>query len=215
MKKMTWLIDLGSRNYPEVLKLQRMLVERRIEGSIPDTLLLVEHDDVITLGRRGKPTDVFTTEIPIYSVERGGEATYHGPGQLIGYPIFHLPGWPTSVTGFVRTLEDVLIRSSEDFGVPASRVEGQTGVWVGGKKLASIGLAVKNGVTYHGFAINVHPELTRFTLLRPCGLKGSNMTSLSEVRKQDVGMDEFKEAMLKRFEEVFNTRFEHVDPSTL
>jgi len=205
---MTWLADLGTRDYKEVWDLQKELVQRRLSGEIQDVLILVEHPEVITLGKRGKPDDVFTSEIPVYSVERGGEATYHGPGQLVGYPIFSLQDWPSGVMSFVRGLEDVLIAASKDSGVDADRNPIQTGVWVGGRKLGSIGLAVKNGVTYHGFAINVSTDLSRFRLLKPCGFDGSIMTSISDMAGRHVSLNEFKERLLTRFQEHFGVKLE-------
>jgi lipoate-protein ligase B len=212
MTEMTWLVDLGTMEYGKAWELQKALVQRRISGEIPDVLLLVEHPDVITLGVRGKQDDVFTSDVPVFKIERGGEATYHGPGQLVGYPIFSLKEWP-GVMDFVRKLEEVIIRASRDLGVEAGRST-QTGVWVGPRKLASIGLAVKNGVTYHGFAVNVSTDLSRFMLLKPCGMEGSVMTSLSVSTGREVGLREFREKLLARFEELFETRLEQKDASS-
>jgi lipoate-protein ligase B len=213
MTEMTWLVDLGTMEYGTAWELQKALVQRRISGEIPDVLLLVEHPEVITLGVRGKQDDVFTSDVPVFKIERGGEATYHGPGQLVGYPIFSLKEWP-GVMDFVRKLEEVIIRASRDIGAEAGR-SAQTGVWVGQRKLASIGLAVKNGVTYHGFAVNVCTDLSRFMLLKPCGMEGSVMTSLSVSTGKEVGLQEFREKLLARFEELFETRLEQKTASTL
>ena len=213
MTEMTWLVDLGTMEYGKAWELQKALVRRRISGEIPDALLLVEHPEVITLGVRGKRDDVFTSEVPVFRIERGGEATYHGPGQLVGYPIFSLKEWP-HVMDFVRKLEEVIIRASRDLGVEAGR-SAQTGVWVGRRKLASIGLAVKNGVTYHGFAVNVSTDLSRFLLLKPCGMEGSVMTSLSASVGREVGLPEFREKLLARFEELFGTALERKEASAL
>ena len=213
MTEMTWLVDLGTMEYGKAWELQKALVQRRISGEIPDVLLLVEHPEVITLGVRGKQDDVFTSEVPVFKIERGGEATYHGPGQLVGYPIFSLKEWP-GVMDFVRKLEEVIIRASRDLGAEAGRST-QTGVWVGQRKLASIGLAVKNGVTYHGFAVNVCTDLSCFMLLKPCGMEGSVMTSLSVSTGREVGLREFREKLLARFEELFETKLEQKEVSTL
>ena len=126
MTEMTWLVDLGTMEYGKAWELQKALVQRRISGEIPDVLLLVEHPEVITLGVRGKQDDVFTSEVPVFKIERGGEATYHGPGQLVGYPIFSLKEWP-GVMDFVRKLEEVIIRASRDLGAEAGRST-QTGL---------------------------------------------------------------------------------------
>jgi lipoate-protein ligase B len=212
MTEMTWLVDLGTMEYGKAWELQKALVQRRISGEIPDVLLLVEHPEVITLGVRGKQDDVFTSEVPVFKIERGGEATYHGPGQLVGYPIFSLKEWP-GVMDFVRKLEEVIIRASRDLGAEAGR-SAQTGVWVGQRKLASIGLAVKNRVTYHGFAVNVSTDLSRFMLLKPCGMEGSMMTSLSVSTGREVGLREFREKLLARFEELFETKLEQKEVSS-
>jgi len=213
MKTMTWLVDIGIGDYKKVWELQKRLVERRAGESIQDVLLLVEHPEVITLGKRGKQEDIFTDDIPVFEVERGGEATYHGPGQLVGYPIFSIKDWPSGVMSIVRMLEDVLIDSASDVGVKAGRIPNQTGVWAENKKIASIGLAVRNGVTYHGFAINVNTNLSRFRLLRPCGFDSSVMTSLNSLIGGEVNMPEFKKKLLKHFQQIFDVTLEPIDLS--
>src|SRR6266566_3213016 len=153
-----WLLDLGRRTYREVWDLQKMLVDRRAQDKIPDGLILVEHDPVATLGRRGTREDVLDPGLEVVEVERGGEATYHGPGQLVGYPILKLPD-RLEVKRLVTDLEEVLLRTCADFGIEATRDGPERGVWVGGKKIASIGLAVQRNVTFHGFAHNVTTDL--------------------------------------------------------
>ncbi len=213
MTKMTLLVDLGVKDYRETWDLQKRIVDLRLKDSAPDTLLLVEHPEVVTLGVRGKETDVLAKDVTVYKVERGGEATYHGPGQLVGYPIFSLADWPSGVMSFVRDIEEVLIDSSRDLGVDAGRNRLQTGVWVGERKLGSIGLAVKNGVTYHGFALNVCTDLSRFRTIRPCGFDGSIMTSLSEALGRRVEVSEFKERLLPRFEKTFGVELAQKEPT--
>jgi len=138
------LLDLGLRDYGEVLKIQHNLVEQRKESKIPDTLILVEHPDVITLGRRGTMENVLSKKFPVYSIERGGDATYHGQGQLVGYPIIRLQEAMIDVVTLVRKIEEVLIKTASDFGITAGRSEKKPGLWVDGKKLASIGIAVQH-----------------------------------------------------------------------
>ena len=210
MTMTTWLADLGVGDYGETWDLQKSLVQLRLSGEVPDTLLLVEHPEVITLGVRGNQSDVLTSEIPVFKIERGGEATYHGPGQLVGYPIFSLKDWVSGVMGFVRKLEDIIISAAGDLGIQAGRGE-QTGVWSGGKKFASIGLAVKNGTTYHGFAVNVNNDLSRFNLLRPCGHDGSVMTSISSLSGRSVDVEDFKSKLLNRFEYLMETKLVPAD----
>ena len=195
------LLDLGRRPYTEVWALQRRLVEARSKGEAPDTLILVEHENVITLGRKTTPENFKPLEVPVFQVERGGDATYHGPGQLVGYPIIKMD--VPDVRGFVRSLEEVLIQASTSFSIEAGRKEKHTGVWVGEKKLASIGVAVTNWVTYHGFAINVNTDMSYFQLIRPCGLDPETMTSMERLTGRKVDMESVKGEVVRSFSRVF------------
>jgi len=195
------LLDLGRRPYPEVWALQRRLVEARSKGEAPDTLILVEHENVITLGRKTTPENFKPLEVPVFQVERGGDATYHGPGQLVGYPIIKMD--VPDVRGFVRSLEEVLIQASTSFSIEAGRKEKHTGVWVGEKKLASIWVAVTNWVTYHGFAINVNTDMSYFQLIRPCGLDPETMTSMERLTGRKVDMESVKGEVVRSFSRVF------------
>src|SRR3972149_3066062 len=197
-----WLLDLGRKGYREVWELQKALVERRTEDRIPDGLILVEHDPVATLGRRGTREDVLDTSLPVYEVERGGEATYHGPGQLVGYPILKMPD-RLEVKRLGTDLEEVLIRTCADFGIDASREGPERGVWVGGKKIASIGLAVHRNVTFHGFAHNVTTDLREFLKIRPCGHDGGVMTSMQERLGRPVDLEDVKASVIVHFQNVF------------
>ena len=182
------VVDLGRRPYLETLELQRALRLRRVDGSLPhDILLLVEHDPVYTLGRG---TEATSLPLPISAleargatvveVERGGDVTWHGPGQLVGYPIIHLSAHREDLHWYLRTLEGALIDALAQFGIPAQRVAGKTGVWTQGRKIASLGIHVKQWVTLHGFALNVDPELAWFDAIVPCGLPGVTMTSVAK-----------------------------------
>ena len=204
-----WLVDLGMIEYGEAWELQRSLVGRRVADEIPDTLLLLEHPHVVTLGRRGSREDVFDPSLPVFEVERGGEATYHGPGQLVGYPILKMKD-RLDVRKLVTDLEEVLIRSSRAFGVPAERNEAQRGIWIGGRKLGSIGLAIHNQVTYHGFAHNVSTDLSYFERIRPCGNEGRVMTSMERELGRPVDKRAFRERVADEFEAVFDVKFERV-----
>jgi lipoic acid synthetase len=195
------LLDLGRRPYPEIWELQRHLVEERTVGRIQDVLIMVEHDHVITLGRKTSPENFKPQDVPVFQVERGGDATYHGPGQLVGYPIIKME--VPDVRKFVRSLEEVLIRTANAFEIPAGRKEGHPGVWVGDKKLASIGVAVTNWVTYHGFALNVNPDMGYFHLIKPCGLDPETMTSMQLLLGTPVELDAVKQVVLKQFADVF------------
>jgi len=196
------LLDAGRMSYGSAWDLQKRLVAERAEGVLSeDTLILVEHDHVITLGKKTTPENFKPQDIPVFEVERGGDATYHGPGQLVGYPIVRLP--TPNVRAFVRSLEDVLINSTRAFGVDSVRLEGHTGVWVEGRKLASIGVAVSNWVTFHGFALNVNTDLSYFQLIRPCGLDPERMTSMKKVLGREVPFDQVKDEVVSQFFRTF------------
>jgi lipoate-protein ligase B len=184
------LLDLGRIEYGAALEFQRTLVEQRARGEVPDTLILLEHEHVITLGRKTTPANFKPQGIPVFQVERGGDATYHGPGQLVGYPIILLRDH--DIRRHVRIIEEAILKAVRRFGVEGERVEGHPGVWVRGKKLASIGVAVTNWVTYHGFALNVNTDLSYFNLIRPCGLDPDTMTSMERVTSSKIPFEEVK-----------------------
>ncbi len=198
MEAVLKIIDLGRMGYQEALEVQRKTLEQRIQGLIPDTLLFVEHQPVYTVGRgwtkdKPAPSHVMVPnkgQIPVYSVERGGQMTFHGPGQLVGYPIIALSH--KDIRKYLRDLERVLIRGISttfpgielrpcpaNLELEAGQLE--TGVWVGDQKISSIGIAVKQWVSYHGFAINLNPELAYFSAIEPCGFQGEILTSLAEL----------------------------------
>lgn len=197
-------LDLGFRGYAETLALQEDLVARRARGEIEDTLLLVEHPPVVTLGRRARREDVGDPGVPLFEVARGGEATYHGPGQVVGYPILRLDVVRTSLRRFLRDLEETLIRALGDFGIAGDRREGLTGVWVGERKIASIGVAVRRWVSYHGFALNVKPQSAAFDRIRPCGLDPKVYTSMAAEAGRECCMEAVKASVTARFAEVFD-----------
>jgi len=163
--------------YGSALELQRRLVSERQQGSIPDQLLLVEHPHVITLGRNGHRENLLASDrileragVAFHSADRGGDVTYHGPGQLVGYPILDLREWKRDVAAYVRALEEVLIATLADFGIAAGRIPKLTGVWAGESKIAAIGVHISRWVTSHGFALNVSTDLSYFHYIVPCGL---------------------------------------------
>ncbi len=204
------LLDLGTREYGEVWALQRDLVAARQRDEIADTLVLVEHPHVITAGRSAHRENLLATEdIPLFEIERGGDVTYHGPGQLVGYPIFLLRQDERDLHRYLRNLEEALIRAVGRFGLPGDRKAGWTGVWTvgGARKLASIGVAVKRWVTMHGFALNVSTDLSRFGAINPCGLDASVMASVSSELGRAVSVDEVKGAVRDAFGEVFGRQF--------
>ena len=202
-----YLIDLGRMEYGRALELQRELAARRAKGEIPDSLVLVEHEHVITLGRKTTPTNFKPQDIPVFEVERGGDATYHGPGQLVGYPIILLTDH--DVRRHVRNMEEALMRTARRFGVEGERIDGHPGIWVQGKKLASIGVAVTDWVTYHGFALNVNNDLSYFELIRPCGLDPSTMTSMQKITGKAIPFEEAKGTFVREFSDVTGLTFTH------
>ena len=181
------VVDLGRRPYGEVLELQRDLCRRRMSGDLADDfLLLVEHEPVVTLGRGTReaslplPVDAIRRRgVEVFEVERGGDVTFHGPGQLVGYPILDLTGHRQDLHWYLRTLEQALIAALDTLGIAAERNPGLTGVWTRGRKIASIGIHVKQWVTLHGFALNVTTDLGYFDLIVPCGIQGVSMTSVA------------------------------------
>ncbi|HYB07037.1 MAG TPA: lipoyl(octanoyl) transferase LipB [Nitrososphaerales archaeon] len=192
-----YLLDLGRMEYGQALQLQKELATRRAREEIPDTLILVEHEHVITLGRKTTPSNFKPQNIPVFEVERGGDATYHGPGQLVGYPIILLADH--DVRRHVRNMEEAILKTVRGYGIEGERLEGHPGVWVGGKKLASIGVAVTGWVTYHGFALNVNTDLAYFELIRPCGLDPSTMTSMQKVTGASIPFEEVKAHFAREF----------------
>jgi lipoate-protein ligase B len=203
--KSGWWVDLGRRDYGETLALMRGLVERRAADALPDTLLLVEHDDVVTLGRRQSARqNVLDTSLPVYEIERGGDVTYHGPGQLVGYPIFKLDGDERDLHAFLRGIEEGLIAACADVGQGGGRNPGWTGVWIGARKVASIGIAVRRWVTLHGFALNVATDLARFRSINPCGLDAAVMTSLAEASGRPLTVEELRPIVAQRVGEALH-----------
>lgn len=190
------LHDLGRRGYVEILELQRSLCRQRIAGEISDdVLLLVEHEPVITLGRGTRagslplpPAELERRGVGVFEVERGGDVTFHGPGQLVGYPIIDLRQHREDLHWYLRRLEAGLITGLGTLGIEAGPNPGLTGVWTRGRKLASIGIHVKQWVTFHGFALNVNTDLSSFDLIVPCGIRDVVMTSVSrELGREDAG----------------------------
>ena len=174
------IIDLGRRSYEEVYALQQERLKDRIEGRVGDAVFLVEHDPVVTRGRRSSDGDTSDVPFPVVSIERGGEATYHGPGQLVAYPILLLPEGRRDLHRYLRELEEVVIETLGALGIEGRREDGLTGVWIGPKKVCSIGVAVRRWVTWHGLALNVSTDMSAFANFAPCGLSAAVMTRVSD-----------------------------------
>ena len=205
MSTIQWIF-LGRMDYNEVWNLQRDLAEARIRGEIPNTLLLLEHPPTYTLGRRGGDSDLLLPiedlelhGATVINVDRGGQATFHGPGQLVAYPILDLKEWGEGPLRYVRTLESVLMGVLQEFGVRAIRIDKLTGVWVDNKKIAAIGLKVSRGVTMHGFALNVSTDLAWFQHIVPCGVPDKDVTSMEHLLERPITVAEVIPVLLKRF----------------
>jgi lipoyl(octanoyl) transferase len=204
--------DWGRREYADALGEMRRLRSARRRGEIGDTLLLVEHPPVITVGVQGDDGESFPAGIPVIAVERGGKSTYHGPGQLVGYPIVDLDPRHRDVRRFVHDVEEIVIGSLAEVGLEAGRVAGRRGVWVdGARKIASIGVAVEEWVTFHGFALNVSTDLESFRSFHPCGFDGSVMTSVTRELDRPVDVAAMKAPVERAWRSVFGAPIAPID----
>lgn len=200
----------GLVEYSQALELQRRKIAERKAGEIPDMLLLLEHPHVYTLGRNGRRENILASArylavagIPVFETDRGGDVTYHGPGQLVGYPVFDLTRHRRDVRWYMRSLEEVFIRTAAEYGIQAGRIEGCTGVWVGNAKLVAMGVHISRWVTSHGFAFNVSTDLTYFNSIIPCGLRDKGVTSLKSLLARPVAMEDAMERVVRNFGKVF------------
>jgi len=212
-----WSVDLGLIGYAEAYALQKRVVAARKAGAIEDVLLLCENQHVITLGRNGKREHLLASErvlqqkgVEYFETSRGGDITYHGPGQIVGYPLLNLAAIRRDVVWYVRMLEEVMIRATTDFGLASHRVAGKTGIWVRAgtseEKLGAIGVHISRWVTSHGFAYNVSTDLRYFDLIVPCGIADRKATSLEKVLGRAVALQNVKAGLERHFAEVFGLR---------
>jgi lipoyl(octanoyl) transferase len=218
------IVRLGKMEYGKVLTIQEKLLEMRQAGRIGDTLLLTEHPPVLTVGRRGRDDNIKVSRewlaghgVSVYPVNRGGDVTYHGPGQIVGYPIMDLTGHGRDIRGFVSKVKDVFIRLlAEECGIEATGGEREyTGVFVGDKKITAIGIAVKRWVTMHGFAFNVNTDLSHFDWIVPCGLADKGVTSLERLLGSPQDFDRMNETVARYFCETFGMDGQWTDLETL
>lgn len=241
---MIFVLQLGTLDYATGLRLQQRLVELRKDGRIGDVLLLLEHTPVITLGRNAKAANVIASPellaqrgVEVVECDRGGDVTFHGPGQLVGYPIFNLREMPASegkqktlgAVAYVRKLEEALIRTCADFGIPSKRVAGLTGVWTGSErvgpdalvraggqgtdeaKIAAIGVHISRAVTSHGFALNVSVDLSFFNLIIPCGITSKPVTSMAKELRDQLSMQDVAHSISRNFGVVFHSQMLWLD----
>lgn len=210
------LIRLGLTPYEHALKLQEKVLADVADHLLPETLILLEHPPTFTIGRAPAsesnlllPEEALKRIAEVYRVGRGGNVTFHGPGQLVGYPIMDLRRRQRDVHAYVRALEEVLIRVLRDYGISANREDGLTGVWVEKNKIAAIGVQVRRGVTMHGFALNVDPDLSFFSMIVPCGIRDRGVTSMSAVLGRQISLQEVEERLIPYFEQVFCVTVKH------
>ncbi len=222
MDRKGYIIELGIVDYAKALDLQHHLWLKRVEQSVPDLLLLLEHPHVITLGRRGErssllvSTDVLDAmKIPLFHTERGGDVTYHGPGQLVVYPILNLKEYGYRLIRYVGQLEELILSILKDFGIEGKRDSSNRGVWVKDAKIASIGVAIKRWVSLHGIALNYATDLKYFSLIHPCGLYNVKMTSMEKILGKKILRDELIERVCIHFKEIFPRDWEVRRPEEL
>jgi len=208
------IIDLGLRDYEESYKIQKELVDKRRRGDIGDSLILAEHPPIFTIGRLGRIENLLKNNgVQVLRVDRGGDITFHGPGQLILYPIINLKENGLGLHEYMRRLESAAIYFLRQYSVEAVRSEGRTGVWVGEKKIASIGIAASSWITYHGMSINLNVDLEYFSMINPCGMKDALVTSLERIIGRKISMQDAKEKLIRILNNVINfggKNFAHV-----
>ena len=202
------ILDLGVRSYKKVWDLQKELVKKRQNGQINDTLILVEHEPVYTLGKNADQNHILQhtpRNVKTYQIDRGGDVTFHGPGQLVGYPILDLHNYKKSINWYMRGLEQLLIYTLAEFMVTAERKEGLTGVWVGDEKIAALGVRVTRWITMHGFSLNVTPDLAYYSSIIPCGIFDYGVTSMAKLLTDEVTVDSVKQVLIEKFMKQFQT----------
>ena len=198
--------NIGRKSYKAVWDLQKEMQQQRINGNIEDTLILVEHDPVYTLGKNANEDHLLQSRdesVDVFNIERGGDITFHGPGQLVGYPILDLSNYKKSVSWYMRTLEQVLIDTLIEFKITAQQNDGLTGVWVGDEKIAALGVRISRWVTMHGFALNVNPDLSFYDGIIPCGIFDHGVTSMEQLLGETQNNDNVKNMVIEKFNKYF------------
>lgn len=213
-----WVVRAGTMEYGVALSLQRTLLAARRSGLIDNVLLILEHPPTYTIGRRLRAGEhlLYGEEalrdrgIRVYETDRGGDITCHGPGQLVGYTIFDIAAWYQDVYRYLRDIEAVIIGCLGDFGIEGHRLEGITGVWVEGRKVAALGIRVSWWVAMHGFSVNVRPDLSLYEGIVPCGIADREVTSMERILGRPVSMDEVQKSLLRNLDDVFGMEFEEM-----
>lgn len=214
--------DIGRTRYADAWALQKQLWQLRVDRKIEDVLLLTEHEHVYTLGKSGDDNHVIASagelrasDTEIFHIDRGGDVTYHGPGQIVGYPILDLNQYKPDIHLYLRNIEKVIILSLADYGIHAGREEGLTGVWVDGEKIAAIGVKVSKWITMHGFALNVNTDLNRFERIIPCGIFHKGVTSIQKILGHSIPLEEVHSLLVKNFCDVFGCEQKHTSKNEL
>lgn len=204
------ILDLGLREYKEAWEIQKMCVQKIKNKELNNTIIFVEHNDVFTFGKRGKTDNLKVKEnilkklgFDIFVIERGGDVTYHGPGQLVIYPIYDIKTHLVGVKKFVMNIEDVIVKMLDEFGINAKGDEKKIGVWIGNEKISAIGVAFDRHVSFHGAALNVNTDLSKFKYIVPCGLVDKGVTSMAKILKRKVSMHDVKKVFIQKWEDVF------------
>ena len=198
--------NIGRKSYKAVWDLQKEMQQQRINGNIEDTLILVEHDPVYTLGKNANEDHLLQSRdesVDVFNIERGGDITFHGPGQLVFYPILDLSNYKKSVSWYMRTLEQVLIDTLIEFKITAQQNDGLTGVWVGDEKIAALGVRISRWVTMHGFALNVNPDLSFYDGIIPCGIFNHGVTSMEQLLGETQNSDNVRNMVIEKFNKYF------------
>jgi lipoate-protein ligase B len=215
--------DLGLIDYQEAWNLQKDIFELRYKNEISDVLFLLEHPNTYTLGKVADKNHLISSikyleenKISVYDIDRGGDITYHGPGQIVGYPIISLTDWEKDTHKYLRALEEVIIETSKSFGLLASRNSKYTGVWIGNRKIAAIGIKVSRWITMHGFAFNINTDLSLFQGIIPCGINDKEVTSLQKELSEEININNVKKLLAANFKEIFNyIAFEQISKNDL
>ena len=202
--------DLGFIDYKEAWDLQKSIFNKRLSGEIPDTFFMLEHPHTYTLGKVAEKENLISNDdqlkelgISVYEIDRGGDITYHGPGQIVGYPIINLKDWKEDTHEYLRGLEEIMIQSCSHYGISSERNSKYTGVWIGNRKIAAIGIKVSRWITMHGFAFNVNTDLNYFGGIIPCGIKDKDVSSLQKELNRQLDIQEVKEVLLQNFKKYF------------
>jgi len=210
MTKRLNICDLGFIDYKEAWDLQKEILELRSKNKIDDIFFLLEHPNTYTLGKIADKKNLIGSEeylkenkISVYDIDRGGDITYHGPGQIVGYPVIDLNNWQLDTHKYLRALEEVIIKTCEYYGLTAGRVPKYTGVWIENRKIAAIGIKVSHWITMHGFAFNVNTDLSLFNGIIPCGISDKEVTSLQKELSREININEVKNLLIRNFKEIF------------